>query len=176
MGAFAIGARTAPRRAAVATLLTLHRFLWPSASHTRTAPMSACSPSSPTRTAWSASAAPQTSTGGAVCGLRSISRRRSVFEAELADTIPVVYSSIAGCRIVGRLTAGSPAVSPCHVPTPRSKPARAAGAQHHHRPGAAAPAQLAARHCPHPACRGGLSHVPGPSHLTLRSGFPRSAT
>ena len=31
----------------------------------------------------------------------------SVFEAELSDTIPVVYSSIAGCRIVGRLTAAN---------------------------------------------------------------------
>ena len=29
------------------------------------------------------------------------------FESELADVIPVVYSSIAGCRIIGRLTAGN---------------------------------------------------------------------
>jgi translation initiation factor 6 len=32
---------------------------------------------------------------------------RSVFESELADVIPVVHASIAGCRIVGRLTAGN---------------------------------------------------------------------
>lgn len=31
----------------------------------------------------------------------------SVFEAELGDTIPVVHSSIAGCRIVGRLCVGN---------------------------------------------------------------------
>jgi len=31
----------------------------------------------------------------------------SIFESELADTIPVVYTSIAGCRIVGRLTVGN---------------------------------------------------------------------
>jgi len=31
----------------------------------------------------------------------------SIFEAELADTIPVVHSSIANCRIIGRMTAGN---------------------------------------------------------------------
>lgn len=31
----------------------------------------------------------------------------STFESELADTIPVIHSSVAGCRIVGRLTAGN---------------------------------------------------------------------
>ncbi len=31
----------------------------------------------------------------------------SVFEAELADVVPVVHTSIAGTRIVGRLTAGN---------------------------------------------------------------------
>lgn len=31
----------------------------------------------------------------------------SVFEAELADSIPVVHTSIAGCRIIGRLTVGN---------------------------------------------------------------------
>lgn len=31
----------------------------------------------------------------------------SVFESELADVIPVVHTSIAGTRIVGRLTAGN---------------------------------------------------------------------
>ena len=31
----------------------------------------------------------------------------SVFESELQDVIPVVYTSIAGCRILGRMTAGN---------------------------------------------------------------------
>lgn len=31
----------------------------------------------------------------------------SVFESELSDVIPVVHASIAGCRIVGRLTVGN---------------------------------------------------------------------
>nr|WCZ58464.1 translation initiation factor 6 [Andalucia godoyi] len=31
----------------------------------------------------------------------------SVFESELADHIPVVYCTVAGCRIVGRLTVGN---------------------------------------------------------------------
>uniref|UniRef100_A0A182N4A7 Eukaryotic translation initiation factor 6 n=1 Tax=Anopheles dirus TaxID=7168 RepID=A0A182N4A7_9DIPT len=31
----------------------------------------------------------------------------SVFESELADVIPVVHTSIAGCRIIGRLTVGN---------------------------------------------------------------------
>jgi len=31
----------------------------------------------------------------------------SVFEAELADIVPVVHASIAGCRIIGRLTVGN---------------------------------------------------------------------
>ena len=30
----------------------------------------------------------------------------SVFEGELAEAIPVVHASIAGCRIVGRLCVG----------------------------------------------------------------------
>jgi hypothetical protein len=30
----------------------------------------------------------------------------SVFEAELADTIPVIHASVAGCRIVGRMCVG----------------------------------------------------------------------
>lgn len=33
--------------------------------------------------------------------------RGSVFEGELADHIPVVHTSIAGCRFVGRVTAGN---------------------------------------------------------------------
>lgn len=31
----------------------------------------------------------------------------SVFESELSDVIPVVHTSIAGCRIIGRLTVGN---------------------------------------------------------------------
>lgn len=31
----------------------------------------------------------------------------SVFEAELGETIPVVHTSINGCRIIGRLTVGN---------------------------------------------------------------------
>lgn len=31
----------------------------------------------------------------------------SVFEGELSETIPVVHASIAGCRIIGRLTVGN---------------------------------------------------------------------
>jgi translation initiation factor 6 len=31
----------------------------------------------------------------------------SVFEGELADHIPVIYATIAGTRIVGRMTAGA---------------------------------------------------------------------
>lgn len=31
----------------------------------------------------------------------------SVFEQELADHIPVVHTSIAGCRFVGRVTVGA---------------------------------------------------------------------
>merc|ERR1712235_90411 len=31
----------------------------------------------------------------------------STFEAELSDVMPVVHTSINGCRIVGRLTAGN---------------------------------------------------------------------
>ena len=31
----------------------------------------------------------------------------SIFESELAETIPVVHASIAGCRIIGRLAVGS---------------------------------------------------------------------
>lgn len=31
----------------------------------------------------------------------------SVYESELADNIPVVHASVAGCRIIGRMTAGN---------------------------------------------------------------------
>lgn len=30
----------------------------------------------------------------------------SIFEAELADTIPVIHASVAGCRIIGRMCVG----------------------------------------------------------------------
>ena len=30
-----------------------------------------------------------------------------MFESELQDVIPVVYTAIAGCRILGRMTAGN---------------------------------------------------------------------
>ena len=36
----------------------------------------------------------------------------SVFEAELAEHIPVVHASIAGCRVIGRMCAGT-----CQQPT-----------------------------------------------------------
>jgi len=28
----------------------------------------------------------------------------SIFESELADTIPVIHTSVGGCRIIGRMT------------------------------------------------------------------------
>lgn len=31
---------------------------------------------------------------------------RSVFEAELQDVVPIIHTTIAGTRIIGRLTAG----------------------------------------------------------------------
>merc|ERR1712195_228876 len=31
----------------------------------------------------------------------------SVFESELADHIPVIHASIAGCRVIGRMCAGN---------------------------------------------------------------------
>lgn len=37
----------------------------------------------------------------------NLSRDFSVFEAELAETIPVIHTSINGCRIIGRLTVGN---------------------------------------------------------------------
>jgi len=45
---------------------------------------------------------------GGVRGASKIDRCRldSVFEAELADVIPICQTTIAGTRIVGRLTAG----------------------------------------------------------------------
>nr|WCZ58758.1 eukaryotic translation initiation factor 6 [Seculamonas ecuadoriensis] len=40
-------------------------------------------------------------------GLGSSANFYSVFEAELADHIPVIYATIAGCRIIGRLCVGN---------------------------------------------------------------------
>lgn len=37
----------------------------------------------------------------------------SAFEAELADVIPIVHTTIAGTRIVGRMTAGEPVPAQC---------------------------------------------------------------
>lgn len=35
-----------------------------------------------------------------------------MFEGELAETIPVVHASIAGCRIIGRMCVGKPGKMP----------------------------------------------------------------
>lgn len=43
---------------------------------------------------------------GGLRGLELIRGSFSVFEAELADIIPICHTTIAGTRIVGRLTAG----------------------------------------------------------------------
>ena len=36
----------------------------------------------------------------------------SAFEAELADVVPIVHTTIAGTRIIGRMTAGEPILTP----------------------------------------------------------------
>ncbi|CBY13962.1 unnamed protein product [Oikopleura dioica] len=43
----------------------------------------------------------------AVVGIGANENFYSVLESELSDIIPVVHTSIAGCRIIGRLTAGN---------------------------------------------------------------------
>lgn len=73
-----------------------------------------CFPNSLTLTAWSPSVVRKTFTGkkvyiiifnnNVVLSLWFI--YCSVFESELADTIPVIHTSVAGCRIIGRLTVG----------------------------------------------------------------------
>jgi hypothetical protein len=40
-------------------------------------------------------------------------RSHSVFEAELQDVIPICHATIAGTRIIGRLTAGY-VLNSCH--------------------------------------------------------------
>jgi hypothetical protein len=42
----------------------------------------------------------------ALCAIGGSEHFYSVFEQELADHIPVVHTSIAGCRFVGRVTVG----------------------------------------------------------------------
>ena len=57
--------------------------------------------------------APRTSTGDFISLAQlskawfELARSCSVFEAELADRIPVVRTQVAGCRIIGRLTVGA---------------------------------------------------------------------
>jgi translation initiation factor 6 (eIF-6) len=40
----------------------------------------------------------------------------SVFESELGDVIPVVHASVAGTRIIGRMTVGACSVRVCSPP------------------------------------------------------------
>lgn len=48
--------------------------------------------------------------------LTKVYKLYSVFEAELADVIPICHTTIAGTRIVGRLTAGCvPPLSHAHM-------------------------------------------------------------
>jgi len=89
----------------------------------------------------------------------------SVFEQELADHIPVIHASVAGCRFIGRVTVGAylcvhrtrcwgmqlktdnwydDGRHPFHR-THRRQQARPDGAEHHDGPGAAAHPQLPAR-------------------------------
>jgi translation initiation factor 6 len=42
-----------------------------------------------------------------LCAIQGSTNFYSAFEAELGDVIPIVHTSIAGTRIIGRLTAGS---------------------------------------------------------------------
>ncbi len=44
--------------------------------------------------------------GYALCAIGGSENFYSVFEQELSDHIPVVHTSIAGCRFVGRVTVG----------------------------------------------------------------------
>ena len=82
----------------------------------KTLPISVSLPNSPTRAytslavAWFTDTyATRTTTEYSYCltALASSSNFYSVFEAELADVIPIVHTTIAGTRIVGRLTAGN---------------------------------------------------------------------
>lgn len=52
----------------------------------------------------------------ALCSIGGSENFYSVFESELADHIPVVHTSIAGCRFVGRVCVGeSQAIGTVHV-------------------------------------------------------------
>ena len=44
---------------------------------------------------------------GAQVGIGGSENFYSVFESELADHVPVIHASIAGCRIIGRLCVGN---------------------------------------------------------------------
>ena len=43
----------------------------------------------------------------ALCAIGGSENFYSVFEQELADHIPVIHTSIAGCRFVGRVVVGA---------------------------------------------------------------------
>lgn len=47
----------------------------------------------------------------ALCSIGGSENFYSVFESELADHIPVVHTSIAGCRFVGRVCVGEQAAA-----------------------------------------------------------------
>lgn len=106
---------------------------WRFERRSRTTVRSVALPNSPTPIVWWPSEGQRTSTGAAgapeplaVCGWvagRGAGCRGhrqsegsgpvtprpcsySVFEGELAETIPVVHASIAGCRIIGRMCVG----------------------------------------------------------------------
>ena len=49
----------------------------------------------------------------ALCSIGGSENFYASFEAELADHIPVVHCSIAGCRFVGRVCAGKVICKPC---------------------------------------------------------------
>lgn len=86
--------------------------IWQFAFNSKVATKSASSRPSPTSTVWWPLGAPPTSTGTRFLLTWSLSPHNylnilcSVFEGELSDAIPVVYASIADCRIIGRLCVG----------------------------------------------------------------------
>lgn len=90
------------------------RFACLQVLNSKTLPTSVSLPSSPTRTCsllpiYIALAKTNTQHPYRYCltALASSSNFYSVFEAELQDVIPVIHTTIAGTRIVGRLTAGT---------------------------------------------------------------------
>lgn len=72
----------------------------------------------------------------------------SVFEAELQDVIPICHATIAGTRIIGRLTAGYVSSQndvegqEAWLTTNMQKPKRPLSTHEHNRPRAATPAQF----------------------------------